>query len=160
VRDFAIAVHATAAVAALLVGIWLLTRSRAGTVLWVYYASLVLMTLALVVAVAFDWDDTDNAGRAIFAALAVLALAMVGQAERARRVASQAAERRAFVDRVGFTLVALLVGFAVVTATDLDAPGWAVALIGVATVLAGRRGVHAARPRSDSAAHPSGRRGR
>jgi hypothetical protein len=149
VRDVAIGIHAVAAVVALFVGSLLVSRVRSGRAaagIWVYWLSLAVMTLALLVAVALDWPSTDVAARTAFVALIVLAFAMVWQAERARRIASDVSieQRRRFIDRVGFTLIALVVGFAVVTALDVGAPGWVVAVVGVATVLAGRRAVEAA----------------
>jgi hypothetical protein len=49
--------------------------------------------------------------------------------------------RRRFVTAVGFTLIALFDGFAIVTALDAGVPGWAIAVVAVAVILAGRRAV-------------------
>jgi hypothetical protein len=43
----------------------------------------------------------------------------------------------AVIDHVGFNLIALFDGFAIISAIDLQAPGWLVAVIAVAAVAVG-----------------------
>lgn len=153
-REFTITIHAVAATIAFVLGTWMLIRVRAGNdpgrppLHLGYLGSLFLMALAVFAAVGLDWPTLRSGARAGFIALCLLAVAMVHQADRARRIArsSSSEARVAFVDRVGFTLVALFVGFAVVTSLDAGAPVWLIVLVGVLSVFGGRRAVAAARP--------------
>jgi len=47
----------------------------------------------------------------------------------------------AYIGHVGFTLISLFVGFLIVGAIDLDAPGWLVGLVAVGGVVGGIVGV-------------------
>jgi hypothetical protein len=143
----AIVVHATAGVVAFVAGVQAVTADPAGhgraRAFPVYYWALVVMGVGLLVAVGLDWGDSDSGARVLFVVLSALAAFMVWQADRARRIldetSAKANLRRAFVDRVGFTLIALFDGFVIVSAIDLGAPGWAVAVVGVLGVVVGRR---------------------
>src|SRR5439155_19276963 len=123
-----------------------------------YYAALVLMAAALPVAVLLDWATLDGPTQVAFVALCVLAGTMVWEADRARRflrrapAAMSAARSGAFVEAVGFTVIALLDGFAIITALNLGAPGWAVAVVGVLVVLVARPAVAATRAHAQSPA--------
>ena len=118
------------------------------------------MTGALVVAVALDWGGLAVATRVAFAALCVLAVTMVWEADRGRRflgrtpAAMSPARRAAYVEAVGFTVIALVDGFAVIAALRLGAPGWVVTLVGVLVVLAARPAVAATRTRAAGQALP------
>jgi hypothetical protein len=158
-RGAAIMLHATAAVVALLLGVRLLSqaaRHHPPTGFPWYYAGVLAMAAALPVAVALDWPDLDAPTRVAFAALCVLAGTMVWEADRARRflgrspAAMSPVRTGAFVEAVGFTVIALLDGFAVITALDLGAPGWVVAVVGVLVILVARPAVVATRARAAS----------
>ena len=161
-RSAAIGLHATAAVVALVLGVRLLlqaSRRHLPTGFPSYYAGIVVMAAALPVAVALDWADLEVATRVAFAALCVLAGTMVWEADRARRFlrrsshgSMSSARSGAFVEAVGFTVIALLDGFAVITALDLGAPGWLVGVIGVLVVVVARPLVAATRTRAQSRA--------
>jgi hypothetical protein len=116
-----------------------------------FLLALLMMLMALCGAVALDWPHLATGVRFTYAALCVLGGAMVYIAWAAR-----AASGAVFVDRVGFDLVALLDGFAVIAALTAGAPGWALAVVGVAGVVIGRRAVGYARERV-SAQHASDR---
>ena len=92
----------------------------------------------LVPAIALDWDNNNPIGRIVFAALAVLALGMVGRAWLARTTRPQDAR---YIEHVGFTLIALFDGFVIITAKDLGAPVWLLLVVAVAGVLAGRAAI-------------------
>ena len=162
-RDALAVVHAVAAVVALGTGVWLLRQvatHRRPTLLAFYYAAIVVMAAALPVLVGLDWADLRTPTRAAFIALCVLAGTMVWEADRARRFQGRVhaplspARSAAFVEAVGFTVIALLDGFAIITALDLGAPGWVVTVVGVAVVVAARPAIVATRRR----VMPSGRR--
>ena len=74
----------------------------------------------------------------VFVGLLGLALVMVVRAELAARRPPATAS---YVHHVGFTLISLADGFAVVTAVRLGAPGWLVGLLAVGVVLVGQRAV-------------------
>ena len=129
-----VTVHATAAVVAFAAGVLSLRSVR---FLPAYRISLGVMAAALVPAVLVDWSATDVAARVAFAGLIGLAVAMVVRGE----LASRRPWAAAYVEHIGFTLISLAVGFAVVSGIRLGAPGWLVALLGVGIVLVGRSAV-------------------
>ena len=135
-----VAVHAVAALVAFGAGALSL---RSGRHLAAYRAGIAVMAVALVPAVLVDWSTTPAVARGIFSGLVALAAVMVVRAELAARrpPAATGGPTAAYVHHVGFTLIALADGFAVVGAVRLGAPGWLVGLLAVAVVLAGQRAV-------------------
>lgn len=149
-RDLLIAIHAVAGVLAFLAGLELVRNARDGRnsdAFGRYEGALVVVVAALAPAVLLDWSDLTAGIRVVFAALTALALLLVARADRARRLRDDRSvvARRTIVDHVGFTLVALVVGFVVVTAANLGLPAWGATATGAATVLIGHRRVVAAR---------------
>ena len=141
-----VTLHATAAVVAFAAG---LLSLRSGRFLSAYRIAVVVMAAALVPAVLVDWAATDAAARVAFSGLIGLAAAMVVRAELAGRrpPAVTGGPTAAYVDHIGFTLISLAVGFVVVSGIRLGAPGWLVAVLGVAIVLGGRSAVRKVRRR-------------
>ena len=103
-----------------------------------YLGSLGALVVFLVAAITSHWAELGTVPRVIYAALTGLGLFMLWQAWRARTDPAQGA---AYVERVGFTLIALFDGFVIVGAIDLGAPVWLVLIIAVAGVLVGRGAV-------------------
>lgn len=135
-HTFFIAVHAAAGGIAFVAGcVAIGRRALFGTYWW----SLVVMELFLVLAIAVEWTVLDAATRAVFAALAGLGLLMLWRAERARRSrpGEGAGPSAAYVGHVGFTLIALVDAFVVVTVINLGSPGWLVGAAAVAIAVAG-----------------------
>jgi hypothetical protein len=148
-----ITLHAISGAAAFLVGALVLPR-RAWTIpsafhVLVYLVTLWLMVLFLVVVVGVDWHTLDSVTRALYAALSALAVYTGWRGWQAQRELERRADgwRARYVDDVGFTLITLFVGFVVISALDLGAPGWVAAGIGLIGVLVGRRGVEEAKTR-------------
>jgi hypothetical protein len=145
-----ITVHAVAATTAFGAG---LLAAPAGRFLGVYRGAMAVMALALVPAVLVDWSTTDPTARIVFTGLLGLAGVMVLRAELAgrRRPARTGGPTGAYLEHIGFTLIALADGFAVVAAIRAGAPGWAVGVMAVGVVAVGhgtlqiakRRLVHA-----------------
>jgi hypothetical protein len=80
----------------------------------------------------------------IFLALAVLGLYMIWRAVQDVSVLqAQPGNRVAVIDHIGFILISLFDGFAIVTATDLQAPVWLVAVVAVSTVALGIYAINA-----------------
>jgi hypothetical protein len=138
-RAAAVLVHAGAGSVALVLGVWLLARAgrqRPLSGFPAYYSAVVLMAVALLAAVALDWGELRVPTRVAFVALCVLGGTMVWEADRARRFRGRRgapmslARAGAFVEAVGFTVIALVVGFAIITALDVGAPSWLVAAVG------------------------------
>jgi hypothetical protein len=154
VRDILTAVHAAAGTLAFAAGVVLIAavlRGRQPDRMAVGYADALAVLAATTAAlVGWDWPGLGTGARAGFAALVVLAAVMAGAAGRAWSLARRQppAWRRRFVAAVGFTLIALFDGFAIITALDAKAPGWAVAVVAVAAVLVGRRVVRRAERRA------------
>ena len=156
VRDILIGIHAAAGTLGFAAGVVLvvsMVRARLPRpVLRVYAGALAGLAATTAALTCWDWPGLGTGSRAGFAALAGLAVIMAGATARAWMLArgQPQAWRRQFVAAVGFTLIALFDGFAIITALDAGAPGWAVAVIAVAAVLAGRRAVHRAERRAAS----------
>ena len=134
-RTAALLLHATAAVVALVLGVVLLRQAGAHHppvgFRWYYARSWSWPRRS--------WSPSSWTGTACrrsrpgwpSSRLCVLAVTMVWEADRARRFLRRApaamspARSGAYVEAVGFTVIALLDGFAIITALDLGAPdGW------------------------------------
>lgn len=98
------------------------------------------MVLCLVAVVALDWAGLDRGSRIVCGALTLFALFIGWRGWHARRLLRDRPLGRAdaYVEDVGFTLIALFDGFVIVSALDLGAPVWLVVL---AAVLAGGVGI-------------------
>lgn len=142
-NSFFVTVHATAATVAFVAGIAAAARGR---FLAVYRTAVLLMAAALVPAVLVDWTVTDPVARGVFGGLVLLAVAVVVRAELAvrGRPAPGGGPSEAYVRHLGFTLVALADGFAVVAAVGAGAPTWAVVVLALCVAVVGHAGVGAA----------------
>lgn len=145
-NSLAITVHAVAATIAFCAGVLALPSGR---FLSVYRAALIVMAAALVSALLADWTTTDGVARGVFAGLLALAVVMVVRGELAvrGRPGLTGGPTAGFVDHVGFTLIALADGFAVVTAIRAGLPGWAVGVVAVGIVGVGHVSLVAAKAR-------------
>ncbi|MDR0346043.1 MAG: hypothetical protein LBI49_23605 [Nocardiopsaceae bacterium] len=169
-RDTLIGIHAAGGTVAFGAGV-VLVRQAAGRgpgrlPVMAYLAGMVVLAATAAVLTGTDWAGLGPAPRAVFAALTGFAVVLAGVAGWARRLLTARAPgwRPRVTEAVGFTLIALFDGFVIIAALDLGAPGWAVAVVAVAAVLAGRRviqrvGARAARrqdqpeqPRADAEA--------
>jgi hypothetical protein len=138
VRAALLTLHAGGALVALVVGVsmlWAVARHRPPAGFGWYYAGVVVTAATLVPTVLLDWPTLAGTTRVAFAALCVLAVVLVVEADRARRSLPPAAARLSpirsarFVDSVGFTAIALLDAFAVVTALGMGAAGWVIGVV-------------------------------
>jgi hypothetical protein len=124
-----IALHAVSGTVALAAGL-VAHRRLFGVYLW----SLVATVVFLAAAVVEEWGRIPPVSRGLFAAFVVLGLVMVWLALAARRLPPGSP---AYLDRVGFTLVALFDAFVVIAVLNLGAPVWLVVTSGVAVAVAG-----------------------
>jgi hypothetical protein len=126
-----ISLHAIGGTIALLAGC-LAHRGRAlfRTYLW----SLVATIAFLGAAVVEEWSRLDALSRGLFGAFVVLGLVMVWLAFDARRLP---APSPLYVDRVGFTVVALFDAFVVIAVLNAGAPVALVVAAGVVVAVAG-----------------------
>lgn len=127
-----IALHAGTGVIAMLAGGIALYRGRFFDV---YLASLVATTLFLALAVAEEWTALDTGARVLFTAFTLLAVVMVVRAVLARRLLP--VRSPAYLEHVGFTLVALLDAFVVIAVLNAGAPIWLVVASGVLIAVGG-----------------------
>lgn len=134
-----IALHALTGTVALGAG---LVAHRRRALYDVYLWSLVATVVFLAAAVAEEWARSGGLSRVLFTAFVVLGVVMVWLAFGARRVAVLSG---VYVDRVGFTLVALFDAFIVITVLNLGAPVWLVVASGVAVAVAGHFALRAAK---------------
>ena len=147
-----ITVHAVAATIAFGAGA---LSAPAGRFLGVYRGAMAVMAAALVPAILVDWSTTDPTARIVFIGLIGLACVMVARAELAHRrsPARTGGPTAAYLDHIGFTLISLADGFAVVAAIRGGAPGWAVVALAVGVVVVGHVTLQIAKRRL---VHPAG----
>ena len=122
----------------------------------VYVVTLGLMLLFLILAVSTDWRELDTVKRAIFLGLLVLGTYTTFRGWQAAREIGPQMRRGAYVDDVGFTLIALFDGFVIVTAFDLGSPIWLVLVVGASGVVLGVMGIHHLKRRALQPAQPVG----
>ncbi|MEP6696763.1 MAG: hypothetical protein ABJA34_07775, partial [Pseudonocardiales bacterium] len=114
-----------------------------------YLGSLIAMVVFLAAAVAADWAAANMALRVLFAGLGVLGVYLVWLAVQAGRVVgpTDPALSSRYRQRIGFTLVALFVGFVAIAILDIGAPSWVVAVVAALTAAAGHAVVRRLRAR-------------
>jgi hypothetical protein len=84
-----------------------------------------------VFAVILDWPHLDIAQKIAFVGLSGLGIYMLYRNLQVLKGS------REVTDHVGFILISLFDGFAIVSAIDLHAPGWIVAVIAIGAVALG-----------------------
>ena len=143
-----IIIHAAAGVASFVAGcLVLLPPAQHNSKRWlflIYFASLMALVGFMLVVIGVDWTNLALAQRLSFSGLALLGLYTAWRAIQARQVLQrrQAEWQQKYVDHVGFTLISLFDGFVIVSAIDLQAPGWLVAVIAVLGVAVGIGGIN------------------
>src|SRR5690349_14432455 len=138
----AIALHATCAIAAFFVGLILIFQPigrRQLQLARALVALLVLMGVFLVIAILSHVTSLPTTTQFIFGALVLLLVYMIWRAVQAVNILTgrQPADQLSVIDHIGFVLISLFDGFAIVAALDLGAPGWLVAVIAVGAVVIG-----------------------
>jgi hypothetical protein len=99
---------------------------------------LILLEVFLVIAILSHVTSLPTMTQLIFGGLAVLGLYMVWRAVQAVSVLREwPGNRGAVIDHIGFNLISLFDGFAIISAIDLQAPGWLVAVIAIGAVALG-----------------------
>jgi hypothetical protein len=140
-HTLAIVIHALSATGAFIIGIVILFQSKTSRQLQLGVAFLVLLILMevfLVIAILSHVTSLPTITQIIFGGLAILGLYMIWRAVQAVSVLrEQPANQRAVIDHVGFNLISLFDGFAIISAIDLHAPGWLIAVIAVGAVALG-----------------------
>ena len=146
-HTFAIVVHATSAIAAFIVGIAFIFQSNTLRQLQLGRAIvvlLILMEVFLVIAILSHVTSLPTIKQFIFGGLVILVVYMIWRAVQAVTVLTkqQQEDQLKVIDHVGFVLISLFDGFAIVSALDLQAPGWLVAVIAVGAVGVGILGIN------------------
>jgi len=134
--------HALSATGAFLVGIVLLFQSNTLRQLQLARAVLVLLILMavfLVIAILSHVTSLPTIKQLIFGGLVILVVYMIWRAVQAVTVLTKQhqEDQLKVLDHVGFVLISLFDGFAIVSALDLHAPGWLVAVVAVGAVALG-----------------------
>ena len=140
-HTLSIVIHALSATGAFIVGIALLFQNNTLRQLQLARAVLVLLILMevfLVIAILSHVTSLPTIMQIIFGGLAILGVYMIWRAVQAVSVLqAQSGNQVAVIDHIGFILISLFDGFAIVTTTDLQAPAWLVALVAVGAVALG-----------------------
>lgn len=131
-----IAAHATSGVVAFTAGCVAIRRRSAFAV---YQWALVSLVVFLAAVVAADWPRLSTTSQALFAALSGLGGYMIWRSVQARRLlpATSAQPSGRYLDHLGFTLVALFDGFAIIAVLTFGGPGWLDGVVGVLGVAVG-----------------------
>ena len=104
----------------------------------IFIALLAFMEIFLLFAIFSHLSDLLQISQLIFGGLAILGLYMLFRAYQALVALQQGQpDNLAVVDHIGFNLISLFDGFAIVSAIDLQAPGWLVGLVAVGAVVIG-----------------------
>ena len=141
-HTIAIVLHTLSATGAFLVGIVLLFQSNTLRQLQLARAVLVLLMLMavfLVIAILSHVTSLPTIKQFIFGGLVILVVYMIWRAVQAVTVLTKPhqEDQLKVLDHVGFVLISLFDGFAIVSALDLHAPGWLVAVVAVGAVALG-----------------------
>ena len=140
-HTLSIVVHALSATGAFIIGIVLLFQRNTLRQLQLGVAFLVLLILMevfLVIAILSHVTSLPTLTQIIFGGLAILGVYMIWRAVQAVSVLQgQNGNQLAVIDHIGFNLIALFDGFVIISALDLHAPGWLVAVIAVGAVALG-----------------------
>ena len=140
-HTLSIVVHALSATGAFIIGIVLIFQRNTLRQLQLGVAFLVLLLLLeifLVIAILSHVTSLPGIMQIIFGGLAILGLYMIWRAVQALSVLREPhPNQEAVIDHVGYNLIALFDGFATISAIDLGAPGWLVAVIAVGAVALG-----------------------
>lgn len=141
-----IVVHALSAIGAFVVGVFLLFQSntlRQRQLGVSFLVLLVLLEVFLVLAILSHVTSLPLIAQITFGGLALLGLYMIWRAVQTVSVLQEPhGNQGAVIDHIGFNLIALFDGFAIVSAIDLQAPGWLVAVIAVGAVAIGNYAIH------------------
>ncbi len=140
-HTLSIVVHALSATGAFIIGIVLIFQRNTLRQLQLGVAFLVLLILLevfLVIAILSHVTSLPGITQIIFGGLAILGLYMIWRAVQAVSVLREPhPNQEAVIDHIGFNLIALFDGFAIISAIDLGAPGWLVAVIAIGAVALG-----------------------
>jgi hypothetical protein len=142
----AIVLHALSATGAFLVGIVLLFESNTHRQLQLAKAVLVLLILMavfLVIAILSHFSSLPTIKLLIFGGLFILLMYMIWRAIQAITVLTkqQPEDQLKVIDHIGFVLISLFDGLVIVSALDLQAPGWLIAVVAVGGVALGIFGI-------------------
>jgi hypothetical protein len=140
-HTLAIVAHALSATGAFVVGVVLLFQSNTRRQLQLAGAHVVLLMLMevfLVIAILSHVTSLATITQIVFGGLALLGMYMLWRAVQAMSVLrEQPGNQGTVIDHIGFNLISLFDGFAIITAIDLQAPAWLVAGIAVGAVALG-----------------------
>ena len=136
-----IGLHAAAGTAAFVFGTVAIWRPRP---LPIYLLALIACILLLAGAIAIDWGGLSSGTRALYLALSLLGGCMIWSGARALVLKRRGmANASAYLDSLGFTLVALADAFAVILVLRLGAPTWAIVITAIAVATVGNRAIAA-----------------
>jgi hypothetical protein len=149
-----VSLHAVAATVAFAAG---LTALPAGRLVRVHLGAVGVMAAALVPAVLVDWAATPAGARIAFAALSALAVVVVVRSALAVRGRPQVTggASAAYLGHLGFALIALADGFAVVATLRAGLPVPVVAGLALGVVAVGHVGIGLLRRRLVPALAPA-----
>ena len=140
-HTLAIVLHAVSAIGVFIIGIICIAQStipRQLPLARAVFVLLILMVLFLVVAIFLHVSSLPTLTRIIFGGLTILAVYMLWRAFQALSVLREPhGDPVAVIDHIGFVLISLFDGFAIVSSIDLHAPGWLIAIVAIGAVAVG-----------------------
>ena len=138
-----ITIHACVAIVSFIFGFIVLrppSKQGVSPLYRVFIIALWLMVLSLIAVVCVDWIQLNMASRIVFGTLTLFAIYIGWRGWRASYQfrTRHGAWKKKYIDDIGFTLIALFDGFAIIFVLDLGAPVWAAVTTGVLAVFVGR----------------------
>jgi hypothetical protein len=141
VHTLAIVVHALSATGAFVVGVAFLFQRetlRQRQLVGAHVVLLMLMEVFLVIAILSHVASVATSTQLVFGGLALLGGYMIWRAVQAvSALQEHPGNPGAVIDHIGFNLISLFDGFVIVSALDVHAPGWLVAVMAVGAVALG-----------------------
>jgi hypothetical protein len=137
--DVLTVLHAVTGVLAFGAGVVSLGSLRL-SLFWVFLWCTALNIALMYLMIVLDWPILSNVLRQLYLALSILGGYMVFRAGHAATELNERFDEEwhgRFAADVGFTTVALGVGFVIVAVMDMHAAPWAVAVAGLAAILIG-----------------------
>jgi hypothetical protein len=136
-----IAAHTVVATVCFIAGLYLLFPNKAkyqGWVMGTFISTLLLMNVFMIGATLAHWLTIPVAQRITFLALAALGLYMFYRSLQAGRLYYKNRFGAGYFDAIGFVLIGLFDGFAIVSLLDLKMPVWIFISGGVIAIFLGR----------------------
>ena len=140
-----ISLHTIVATVCFIAGIFIISPERAKKYKWlvsIFVWTLFLMIIFMIGATLSHWRNITISQRITFSALAGLGIYMFYRGYQAKKRFSKNHFSTGYIDDVGFVLIALFDGFAIVSLLDMKMPVWIIVSGAILAIFIGSRFVN------------------